>query len=116
MRYLLLVLLNMPVIILALVNIITQYKLKKISLRRFRWQLIIWIAIIAILVLSFPIYNIIVSNDIFDSTELSLFDIVEVTAIVWLFYSISYQRQKITQNEKVIRDLHKELSIKLSDK
>ena len=64
---------------------------------------------------SFPIYNLLVGRPAFDSHELSLFDIVEVTAIVFLFYILNNQRQRIDQNEKRLRDLHQELSIRLSD-
>jgi hypothetical protein len=45
---------------------------------------------------------------------LSLFDIVQTTAIVLLFYIVNTQRQRIDQNERRVRDLHQELSIKLS--
>ena len=36
MRYLVLLLLNLPIILLALLNIITQYKIGKIPRQRFR--------------------------------------------------------------------------------
>ena len=75
MRYLILVLLNVPIILAALINIITQYKLRKVSVTRFRHQLIIWM----------------------------------------LFYIANNQRQRIDQNERRLRDLHQELSIRLSN-
>jgi len=63
---------------------------------------------------SFPFYNHLIGNPLLDSAELSLFDIVQTTAIVMLFYGANSQRQKIDKAEKTIRDLHQELSIKLS--
>ena len=45
MRYLILVLLNVPIILAALINIIIQYKQRKVSVTRFRHQLIIWMVI-----------------------------------------------------------------------
>ena len=114
MRYLVLVLLNLPIVLLALVNLVTQYKLRRVSKARFRHQMILWMIILAILVSSFPIYNYITGKPLLDSSELSLFDIVQTTALILLFYITNDQRQKIERNEKTIRDLHQEISIKLS--
>jgi len=114
MRYLTLVLLNLPVIILALANIVTQYKMNKITKHRFGYQILVWIIILIVIVSSFPVYNYIVGEPIFDSRELSLFDVVQTTAIVYLFYIVNDLRRRIEKNEKIVRDLHQELSIKLS--
>lgn len=115
MRYVILVLLNLPVILAALVNIITQYKLKKVSAARFRHQIILWLIILTVIIGSFPVYNLATSKPLLDSSELSLFDIVEITTIVLLFYILNNQRQRIDQNELRLRNLHQELSIKLSE-
>ena len=115
MRYLILVLLNVPIILAALINIITQYKLRKVSVTRFRHQLIIWMVIMVVLIGSFHLYNISIGHPPLDSSELSLFDILQTTAIILLFYIANNQRQRIDQNERRLRDLHQELSIRLSD-
>ncbi|MCC9312736.1 MAG: hypothetical protein KFF74_00985 [Candidatus Nanosynbacter sp.] len=114
MRYLILILLNVPIILAALINIITQYKLRKVSPARFRHQLIIWLVIMVSLMGSFPIYNISLGHPPLDSSELSLFDILQTTTIIFLFYITNNQRQRIDQNERRLRDLHQELSIRLS--
>ena len=114
MRYIFLVLINLPIILLAFVNIITQYKLKKIPKARFKKQIVLWILILGILILSFPVYNLLTLQPLLDSSELSLFDIVEITIIVFLVYSLNNQRRKIEQSEKTIRNLHQEISIRLS--
>lgn len=116
MRYIILVILNVPIILLALTNILTQYKVKRVTKARFRHQIILWLLILIVLVCSFPLYNYSVNKPIFDSAELSLFDIFQTTAIIALFYIINSQRQKIEHTDKTVRDLHQELSIKLSAK
>ncbi len=116
MRYIVLVLLNLPIILLALVNIVTQYKMRRISKTRFRHQIILWIVILIVLIISFPVYNHLNGRPLLDSHELSAFDIVETTAIVFLFYVINYQRQQIERTERLVRDLHQEVSIRLSKK
>lgn len=99
---------------LALFNILTQYKMNKVSKKRFQHQLILWLLILVVLICSFPFYNYLVGKPLLDSAELSLFDIVQTTAIIMLFYGANSQRQKIDTAEKTIRDLHQEVSIKLS--
>lgn len=111
MRYIILILLNTPIILLALVNIVTQYKLKKVSRDRFNQQVFLWIIILIVLIGSFPLYNALTGRPALDSTDLSLFDIVEITCIVLLFYAVNNQRQKADQLEGRLRDLHRELSI-----
>lgn len=101
---------------LALLNILTQYKMKKIPKRRYRRQLFLWLLILTVLICSFPFYNYLVGKPPLDSAELSLFDIVQTTAIIILFYETNSLRQKTERNEKTIRDLHQELSINLSTK
>jgi quinol-cytochrome oxidoreductase complex cytochrome b subunit len=115
MRYIILILLNIPIILLALVNFITRYKLKRIEKIRLRRQVIIWLIILIILIGSFPVYNILSNKPLLDSSELSLFDIFQTTAIIFLFYIVNNQRQKIDQTERRVQDLHQALSIKLAD-
>lgn len=116
MRYLLLLLLNLPIIVIALMNIVTRYKTKSISRTRFKTQMVLWILILTVLIGSFPIYNALTGNPILGSERLSLFDIVQTTVIVHLIYIINNQRQKIDKVEKIVHDLHRDLSIKLSSK
>lgn len=116
MRYVILVLLNLPIILLALVNILTQYKMHRVSKARFRHQIILWSIILIVLVCSFPFYNHLTGKLILDSSELSIFDIVQTTALIFMFYAVNRQRQQIEQNERMMRDLHQEISIKLSVK
>ena len=115
MRYITLVLLNVPIILAALINIITQFKLRRVSATRFKHQLIIWLIIMVVLVGSFPLYNISINHPPLDSSELSVFDILQPTAIILLFYIINNQRQRIDQNERRLIDLNQELSKRLSN-
>lgn len=115
MRYIILLLLNVPIISVALLNLITRYKLGRVSKRRFRVQIILWVVLLIILIVSFPAYNYFTGKPILDSQELSLFDIIQTTAIIFLLYIVNTMRQKNEQTERTIRDLHQELSIRLSE-
>lgn len=114
MRYIILVLLNIPVIFIALLNFITKYKMGRISRDRFRLQALLWITILIVLVASFPVYNLMSGRSPLDSHELSLFDVTQITVLILLIYIVSHQRQRIETNERRLRDLHQELSINLS--
>jgi hypothetical protein len=103
-----------PVILLALINIVTQYKIRRISGRRLRYQLILWVAILVVLIGSFPVYNLLVGRPPLDSAELSSFDITQTTVVIALIYTANSQRQKIEKTDRMLRDLHQELSIKLA--
>lgn len=116
MRYLTLILLNTPIILLAFLNIVTQYKMHRIPRRRFYQQLLLWVIILTVLIGSFPVYNLAVGRPLLDSIDLSAFDIVEITAVIFLLYIVNDQRRKIDHTERQLRDLHQELSIRLSIK
>jgi uncharacterized membrane protein YhaH (DUF805 family) len=114
MRYVILVLLNTPVILLAFLNILTRYKMDKMPKQRFRRQLFLWALILIVLVCSFPFYNKLHNRPLLDSTDLSAFDIIQTTVIIGLVYILNTIRQKLEETERRLRDLHQELSIKLS--
>lgn len=114
MRYLALIVLNIPIILVAILNITTKYKLGKMSRRRFTTQLIIWLTILVVVTAAFPIYNYLNNLPIFEAGDLSLLDIVQTTAIILLIYVINTLRQKNEITERRLRDLHQEMSIKLS--
>ncbi len=114
MRYLILILLNLPIVIMALTNILIKYKMRKITKRRFKIQLTFWAAVLICLVLSYPVYNHLVGNRVFESNSLTIMDIVQVTAIVYLVYSVSSARQRLERAERRFNDLHQELSIAIS--
>jgi hypothetical protein len=113
-RYFILLALNLPIVLLAFINIVTQYKMNRVTRSRFRFQITLWFVILLILFGSFPIYNIYSDKALFDSSGLSLFDIVQTTVLIVLIYTVNNLRQKIERAEKTTRNLHQELSIVLS--
>lgn len=114
MRYLLLLLLVAPVIGLALINLLTRYKLGQLSKSRFVTQLLLWLTILIVVSCSFPLYNYLNNRPILDSTDFSSFDIIQTTTLVWLIYVVNDQRQRLDKSERHMRDLHQELSIRLA--
>ena len=115
MRYIILVLLNLPIILLAFLSTTTKYKLGKIDKKRYIRQIVMWTIILIVIISSFPVYNLLLDKPVFDSIDLSSFDIIEITTIIILLYEFNSLQQKIEHQERRLRDIHEELSIKLSN-
>lgn len=114
-RYLLLFLLNLPLIAAALLSALTQYKLKRSSRRRFLLQVGIWLVILAGLITAEPFYYWLYNNELTQTEPLSLFDVIQITAIVVTFYVANRNRMKLESTERRLQDLHQELAIRLSN-
>lgn len=115
-RYTLLLLFTLPFIIAALVNNVTQFKLHHISRTRFIVRSLLWILVLVGLAFTEPIYTWLFTNNLTQTESLSLFDVVQITGIVMLFYLVNRLRQKAEVLERRLRDLHQEISIRLSSK
>lgn len=113
-RYTLLLLLNLPFILAAIISAVTHYKLRRSSKRRLILQISIWLAVLIGLALAEPIYIWLFNNELTDTEPLSLFDVVQITAIVVTFYIANRTRLKTQVLERRVQDLHQELSIRLS--
>lgn len=113
-RYLLLFLLNLPFILAALLSATTQYKLRRTSKQRFVAQLILWSVVLISLISAKPIYDWLFTNNLTQTEPLSLFDVVQITAIVIVYYIANRTRAKVETLERRVQDLHQELSIRLS--
>lgn len=113
-RYFLLFLLNLPFILLAILGAITQYKLHRSTKKRLIAQIATWILLFVGLASAEAIYNWLFQNNLTRTEPLSLFDVIQITAIVIIFYIVNRSRAKIEILEKRVQDLHQELSIQLS--
>lgn len=113
-KYLLLFILNIPFVIMGLTNALVNFKLNKISKRRLLLQVSLWIVILIGLVGARPIYEFLFSNKLTDTEPLSLFDVIQITGIVFVFSMANRSRVKVEILERRVQDLHQELSIKLS--
>jgi hypothetical protein len=112
-RYLLLLLLNLPFVMAGLLGALTQYKLRKSSKRRFIAQTILWLTILTGLITAQPLYEWLYDRNLTQTEPLSLFDVIQITAIVVVFYTANRTRSKLEETERRLQDLHQELSIRL---
>lgn len=113
-RYLLLFIFTLPFILAGLLTAITQYKLKYLSRNGFIAQLIFWLTVAIALSLSETIYQALFTRGLTATESLSLFDVVQITAIIVLLYATNRLRLKVDFLDRRLKDLHQELSITLS--
>jgi len=114
-RYLLLFLLNAPIVITAIVSSVVDYKMSKISKRKFIFRFTFWLLALSALALAYPIYQFLFNENLTISEPLSLFDVGQITLIVFLLFSVSRLQSRAETMERKFKDLHQELSIKLSE-
>lgn len=113
-RYLLLLLLNLPLIIVAIAGLIVKIKLKKISTKRFIILVSFWLLILIGITLAQPIYEYLFANNLTQTEPLSLFDVVQLTAIVAILFTLVRTRTRLELTERRLNDLHQEISIQMS--
>ncbi|HVW99140.1 MAG TPA: hypothetical protein VHA52_01655 [Candidatus Babeliaceae bacterium] len=114
-RYLLLFILNVPFVVMAIVSEITHYKLGHVNKKRTLGHLFFWIIVLVGLATAKFIYEWLFNNSLTQSEPLSLFDVIQTTGIVIVFYVANRTRSKLEELEIKFRDLHQELSIRLSE-
>lgn len=113
-RYTILVLLNIPLIITALLNSFVSYKMKHISMRRMFIKLIFWISLLLALIFTEPIYTWLYSEGLTKTEALSLFDVILISASMVMFFLINKLYVKVDVQERRLKDLHQEISIILA--
>lgn len=114
-RYLILVLLNVPLAMAALLGATVDYKMGKYSRRKYLFQVALWILILAGLACAYPIYQFLFSNNLTNTEPLSLFDVIQITGIIYILFTANRSRIRIDSLERRVHDLHQELSIRLSE-
>lgn len=114
-RYLLLFLLNIPFVVAGIVSVIVSYKMNRSTKRRLISQLVLWFIVLAGLISAQPLYEWLFSHNLTMSEPLSVFDVIQITAIVIVFYIANRSAVKVVALEKRVQDLHQEISIKLSE-
>lgn len=77
-------------------------------------QVLLWLIVVIGLALAQPIYEWLLSHKLTDTEPLSLFDVIQITAIVIVFYIANRTRTKLEMLERRLQDLHQELSIRFN--
>jgi hypothetical protein len=112
-KYLLLVLINAPIVLVGVLRAITRYKTKpsRISRSKCIAEVIFWLAIGVGLSFVEPIYNTLLSHNLTDSPPMSLFDVVLLTLFVFCMLLIVETNEELTAMRRTVTRLHEKLVI-----
>lgn len=114
-RYLILLMLNTPLVIAGLLNTLLTYKLKQINYRQFVLRMVLWLFVLAGLIFAQFIYNFLFSNHLTETEPLSLFDVIQITGIVFILLMASRTYTRVDILEQRLQQLHQDTSIHLSE-
>lgn len=113
-RYLILILLNTPLILIALTSNLVDYKTGKRPKKKFVISMAFWVFVFASLISTKFAYDFLFSNSLTTTEPLSLFDVIQITGIIIVLFIANRTRLKIEALERRVQDLHQELSIQVS--
>jgi len=85
-------------------------------MRRLIFKVSFWVIILIGLLLTEAIYNFLYNQGLTITEPLSLFDVLQITAIIYVFFLVNRLYVKVDVLEKRVQDLHQESSIRLTDK
>lgn len=115
-KYLLLILLNAPIILAGLVRSVVTLKLRHTTRDKAYIRILVWLLALVVIVFAQPLYDYLIANNLTDSSPLSIFDVAQITAILLTFFVAMRAYNKAEIMDQKYRQLHQELSIRLSDK
>ena len=112
-KYLLLVLINAPVMLIGIVRAITRYKTKpaRISKNKAVAEVLFWLAIGIGLSFVEPFYNELIRHNLTDSPPMSLFDVALLTLFVFSLLLIVETNEELTALKKTVTRIHEKLAI-----
>jgi len=108
------VIINAPLIVAGVSSALVEFKLGKLTRKKFIFQIVLWLVILIGLATVKPIYSFLFSNGLTQTEPLSLFDVVQLTGIIFVLFMANRSRIKLEAMERRVQDLHQELSIRLS--
>ena len=107
----LLVILNLPFVLFGYTKAVVLYGTSKISWASLILRLIFWSLIMAGLILAQPIYSHLSDVGLTNSTPLTLFDVIEVTGIIFCLTLIMRLYTRTYDQEQRLALLHCNLSL-----
>jgi hypothetical protein len=102
-------------IIAGIVSAIAAYNLHHTTRKRLLFRIGFWLTVYAGLVFAEPLYGLLFSHNLTRTEPLSLFDVIQITGIIFTIFIANQAYIKADLLEQRVQDLHQELSIRLSD-
>lgn len=113
-KYLILAIFNLPFVIFGIISAVARYKESSLGRFSLALRLVFWISIGAGIIFAQQIYDFLVSNDLTNSTPMSLADVVLVTGVNFCLFLTIRVYTRLDHTERRLSDLQEKLSIILS--
>lgn len=110
-RYVLLVLINIPLLLVGVVSALTSYNTRRISKKRCIGEVVFWLVVGVGLLFVEPLYNALVRHNLTNSTPMSLFDMLLLTLILFCLLLIKSTNERTANLQKKISRMHEDLVI-----
>lgn len=114
-KYTILIILNTPFVLFGLIKAFEMYKEEIIGRVGLLSRVLFWSIIFAGLIFAEQLYNFLFSNNLTDTTPLSLADVMLVTGVMFSLFLCIRLYAKIDILERRFTELHEELSIELAN-
>jgi hypothetical protein len=111
-KYNILIILCLPILLLFLIRIYDNYKRKKISTRGLIILLLFWLILTLGILFNHQIFDYLENSNLISSTPLSLYDVIQIAAIILLLYLVFRQTYKVEDLQNKISKLNQEIALK----
>lgn len=111
-RFVILALINLPIVIIGITGAIVNFKTRRTSKRRYRVEVFAWVVVGACLVMVEPIYSLLLANNLTASDSMSIFDIVLLTLVLLCGLFIIKANEKISLLNSKLSRIHEHIAIK----
>ncbi|MGY1708168.1 hypothetical protein ACI8AC_01510 [Geodermatophilus sp. SYSU D00758] len=110
-KYVLMIVINAPLILIAVLMAVTSYKTRRSTRRRCRILVTFWLSVGVGMLFIEPAYDSLVRANLTDSPPMSLFDIVLLTAIIFLVLLLVQLYERLTTLNRKVSRMHEGIAI-----
>jgi hypothetical protein len=110
-KYALLVIINAPLIVVAVLMALTSYKTGRSTRRRCTVLVTFWLLVGVGMFFVEPAYNLLVRANLTESPPLSVFDIILLTAILFQLLLMVQLYERLTNLSRKVSRMHEGISI-----
>jgi hypothetical protein len=110
-RYVLLVIINIPLLVVGIVSALTHYNTRRISKKRCIAEVVFWVLVGIGLIFVEPVYNVLVRHNLTNSTPMSLFDMILLTLILFCLLFIKSTNERTASLQRKISRMHENIAI-----
>jgi hypothetical protein len=108
-KYAILVIVNLPLLLIAIVGAMTNYKTGRISKRKATIEIVFWLIVGVLLVLIEPLYNTLIRHNLTNSAPMNIFDVGLLTLFIMSLLLIKHINEKVTRLNRKISRMHESI-------